>query len=79
MGERTYIMKRPQILLTQKPKSGPADQPNIQEDLSPRVLDVDEVEDVWVRNNGHNDGDLKLDVDLDLEEELIDRLLKLYM
>ena len=29
--------------------------------------------------NELNDGVLKLDVDLDLEEELIDRVLKMYM
>ena len=67
-----------------RPKPGCADQPNIQEDLSPQVPDVDEMEevgmeDVRVENNGHNDGGLKLDVDLDLEEELIDGLLKIYM
>ena len=32
-----------------------------------------------VRNNRHNDGGLKLVVDLDLEEELIDRLENLYV
>jgi len=45
------------------PRSGPADQPNIQEDLSPQVPDVDLV------------GIMKMD----LEEELIDRLLKINM
>jgi len=59
-------------------KSSPADQPSIQKDLSPQVPDVDEVEDTRVEevgmedvgmgNNGHQDGGLKLDVDLDLEE-----------
>ena len=29
-----------------RPKSGPVDQPNIQEDLSPQVPDVDGVEEV---------------------------------
>ena len=58
------------------PQSGPEDEINIQEDLSPRVSDVDEV---GVGNNGHDDSGLKLDVDLDLEEELIHRLLKIDM
>ena len=62
-----------------RPKSGPVEQPNIQEDLSPQVPDVDEVEDAGMGNNRHNDGSLKLDVYLNLEEELIDRLLKIYM
>jgi len=34
---------------------------------------------VRVQYNELNDGVLKLDVDLDLEEELIDRVLKMYM
>ena len=72
-----------------RPKSSPADQPNIQEDHSPQVPDVDEVKDTGVEEvgmedvenaeiEGHNDSGLESVVDLDLEE-LIYRLLKTYM
>ena len=60
-----------------RPKSSPADQPNIQEGHRPQVPDIDEVGDMGVditEIEGCGDSSL-----MSVFEELIDRLLKIYM